>query len=108
MHNDTVWRTNRVRQALQKGDLAIGAIMQLASPELVEMAGRNGCDFVIIDCEHGSFYLEGAVNMIRAAEAIGITPLVRVSDSDAGHIMRALDAGAMGVVVPNVASAAQA
>lgn len=82
--------------------------MQLASPELIEMAGRNGCDFVIIDCEHGSFYLEGAAEMIRAADAVGITPLVRVPNSDPSYIMRALDAGAMGVVVPNVSTLAQA
>ncbi|MBI2293167.1 MAG: aldolase [Betaproteobacteria bacterium] len=100
-------RVNRVKQALQQGGVAIGAIMQLASPELVEMAGRNGCDFVIIDCEHGSFYLEGAAEMIRAADAVGITPLVRVPNSDPSYIMRALDSGAMGVVVPNVSTLAQ-
>ena len=107
MNSTKMQRVNRVKQALQQGGVVIGAIMQLASPELIEMAGRNGCDFVIIDCEHGSFYLEGAAEMIRAADAVGITPLVRVPNSDPSYIMRALDSGAMGVVVPNVSTLAQ-
>jgi 4-hydroxy-2-oxoheptanedioate aldolase len=76
--------------------------------KVVEMAGSNGCDFVIIDGEHGSFGLESAVAMMRAADAVGVTPLVRVPDSDPVRIMKVLDACAMGVVVANVSGAAQA
>jgi 4-hydroxy-2-oxoheptanedioate aldolase len=107
VNNRELQRVNRVRQTLQEGDIVVGAIMQLASPELIEMAGRNGCDFVLIDCEHGSFYLERAVDLFRAADAIGVTPFVRVPNGDPSFIMRALDSGAMGVVVPNVSTGAQ-
>lgn len=100
-------RINRIRQTLGGNGVAVGAIMQLASPELIEIAGHAGCDFVLIDCEHGSFQLERAVELLRAADAIGITPVVRVPNNDASFIMRVLDAGAMGVVIPNVCSRQQ-
>ena len=95
-------RPNLVRQALLRGETASGIVAQINCPEIIEIAGAAGFDFVYIDCEHGSFYLEGATAMIRAAEAAGITPLVRVPNHDSSFIGRILDAGAMGVVVPNV------
>nr|WP_277990329.1 aldolase/citrate lyase family protein [Pandoraea sp. LA3] len=82
--------------------------VQTASPEIIEMCGAAGLDFVWIDAEHGSFDLEKAVDMFRAAEAHGVTPLLRVPSLDAASVMRALDAGAMGIIVPNVSSAEQA
>lgn len=103
-----LYRTNHVRSALQRGAIATGVAVQLACPESVEIAGAVGLDFVYIDCEHGSFFLETAVGMIRAAEAIGITPIVRVPDQQPSLIMHALDAGAMGVIVPNISTGAQA
>jgi len=101
-------RTNSLKQSIARGDVVVGPVMQLASPELIEMAGAAGFDFGWIDCEHGSFYLEQAVEMVRAADAIGMTALIRVPNQDPSFIMRALDTGAMGVVVPNVSTAAQA
>lgn len=101
-------RTNRVIEALERGDTALGVAIQMHSPEAVEAAGAIGYDFVYIDCEHGSFYLEGATHMLRAAEAVGITAIVRVPSHEPTFIMRVLDAGAMGVIVPNVSTAEQA
>ncbi|MGY8685359.1 aldolase/citrate lyase family protein [Bradyrhizobium sp. UFLA05-153] len=82
--------------------------MQTNSPEVVEMAASAGYDFVYLDCEHGSFGFDGLVPLIRAAEAAGTTPIVRVPDHALSFIMRVLDAGAMGVIVPNIKSAAEA
>ncbi|GAA5236689.1 HpcH/HpaI aldolase family protein [Verticiella sediminum] len=101
-------RTNTVRAGLAEGRLLAGPVMQVASPELIEMAGAAGFDFVWIDCEHGAFHLETAVHMLRAADAVGLTALVRVPDQTPSLIMRVLDAGAQGVVVPNVSDGAQA
>lgn len=101
-------RTNALKQAIARGAVVAGPVMQLGSPELIEMAGAAGFDFGWVDCEHGSFYLEQAVAMVRAADAIGLTPLIRVPNHDPSFIMRALDTGAMGVVVPNISTAEQA
>ncbi len=101
-------RENRILSKRAAGDIAIGVNLQMSSPELVEIVGATGYDFALFDCEHGSYYLDRVVDMCRAADAVGITPLVRVPDQSPSFIMRALDAGAMGVVVPNIASRTQA
>jgi 4-hydroxy-2-oxoheptanedioate aldolase len=101
-------RQNLVQMALAEGRSAIGIGVQTASPETVEMVAVAGYDFAYIDCEHGAFDLGMATQMIRAAEAAGTTPIVRVPDHQPSFIMRILDAGAMGVIVPNVRSRREA
>jgi 4-hydroxy-2-oxoheptanedioate aldolase len=108
MSGYTKQRVNRVKNNDRNGDLVAGVTVQLSSPEVVEMCGASGYDFVWIDAEHGSFELETAVHMFRAADAFGMTPLFRVPNHEPSLIMRALDAGAMGVIVPNVSTRAQA
>lgn len=102
------YRENRILTKRAAGGTAMGVNLQMSSPELVEILGATGYDFALFDCEHGSYYLDRVVEMCRAADAVGITPLVRVPDQSPSYIMRSLDAGAMGVVVPNIANAAQA
>lgn len=101
-------KVNKVKERLGKGGVSLGATVFIASPEIVEMVGNAGYDFVWIDCEHGSFYLETAVQMIRAAEASNVTPVVRVPDHDPSFIMRILDAGAIGVIIPGITTKEQA
>lgn len=72
------------------------------------MIGCADFDFVIIDTEHVLMNPETLENMIRAAETAQVTPLVRVGDSQPGTILRVLDSGAQGVVVPNVQSREEA
>lgn len=108
MQNLASPRINRAKLNLSSTGFVSGLTVQTASPEIVEMCGAAGLDFVWIDAEHGSFDLETAVAMFRAADAHGVTPLLRVPSLDASSIMRALDGGAMGVIVPNVSTAGQA
>ena len=100
-------KENLIIKRLSEGKAAIGVAGQMNSPENIEIAGAAGFDFTYIDCEHGSFYLEGATNMIRAADAVGITPIVRLPNHEPSGIARALDAGAMGVIIPNVSTCEQ-
>jgi 4-hydroxy-2-oxoheptanedioate aldolase len=101
-------RTNLVKEKRARGELPMGVIIQTGSPDNVEMAGVNGLDFVVLDCEHGSLAFDRVTEMLRAADGVGITPFVRVPDHTPHHVLRALDAGAMGVIVPNVKTADQA
>lgn len=101
-------KPNYVLDAVRQGRIATGVAVQFGAPEVVESAGAAGYEFVYIDCEHGSFFIDTAVEMIRAADAVGTTPVVRVPGQDPSYITRMLDAGAMGVIVPNVNTAAQA
>jgi 4-hydroxy-2-oxoheptanedioate aldolase len=101
-------RRNRIKAAIADGRSAWGVGVQTNSPDMVEMAASTGFDFVYLDCEHGSFGFDGVIQLIRAAEASGTTPIVRVPDHTPSFIMRVLDAGAMGVIVPNVRNAEEA
>jgi 4-hydroxy-2-oxoheptanedioate aldolase len=92
---------------LSKGS-SLGTWSQIASAEIIDMLGAAGLDFTIIDCEHGAFGIETAENLFRACDANGIAPLVRAPSADPVFVGRALDAGAAAVVVPGIATAAQA
>lgn len=72
-----------------------------ASPVLVEAMGHAGMDFTIIDMEHCPTQLETVVHLMRAADASGVAPLVRVPELDPPLIGRTLDAGAQGIVLPH-------
>ncbi|MGH3656728.1 MAG: HpcH/HpaI aldolase family protein [Micromonosporaceae bacterium] len=97
-------RANPVKAKLRAGEPVYGLFCAIPAPALVEMIGCAGYDFVVIDTEHTLVSPQELENLIRAAEAVSITPLVRVPEHDPGAILRALDAGAMGVVVPHVRS----
>jgi 4-hydroxy-2-oxoheptanedioate aldolase len=79
-----------------------GAIVNFTSSWFIDMIGLAGFDFVVLDAEHGPLTPETAETMIRAAEAAGIDPIVRVPANVAHEILRYLDVGAAGVQVPHL------
>lgn len=84
----------------------VGTWAQIPHPEVVEILGHAGFDFAIVDLEHGHFGIERATEILRACDAVGLAPLARVRDiRDVGAT---LDAGATAVVVPGIASRAEA
>lgn len=95
-------RPNRLKRALRDDIPVFGLINSAPAPLLVEMLGYAGYDFVILDLEHASPNPETLENLIRAAECCGVTPLVRVPGAQPDAILRVLDAGAQGIVVPHV------
>ena len=62
----------RVRGKLEAGGHAFGATIQIPSPEIVEIAGYAGLDYVWIDAEHGTMDLSDISHLVRAADASGI------------------------------------
>ena len=100
-------KQNPVKQALREGKTVFGVYIGIPSPTMVELAGHAGFDFVRIDVSHNGYDLPTVVHMIRAAEAAGIVPMVRV-DCDPCLITNLLEAGAMGLIVPDVATRAKA
>jgi 4-hydroxy-2-oxoheptanedioate aldolase len=93
---------------LRAGETVTGLFCELPCPEAVEIAGLAGWDFVIIDGEHAPITAHLLPAMVRAAGSAGIPSIVRVASSDAAGIQHALDAGASGVQIPQIASAAAA
>lgn len=67
-----------------------------------------GFDFVIIDNEHTAFGPETAIQMVRAADAAGIAPLIRMPENSPSPISKVLDIGSQGAMIPRVASREEA
>lgn len=100
-------RENKLKRKLKAGGLCIGATMSFPAPEFVEIAAAVGFDFVTIDVEHVPIDDIEVTNMIRAAEAFGVTPIVRTAN-DPDRILRYLDVGAQGIHVPRCSNAGEA
>lgn len=101
--------TNRpLATRIARGDTVYGVIVKMPSPAMVEMAGHLGFDLVVIDTEHGTADNTELETHLRAADSAGIPVLVRTGANDPLSTLRALDAGATGVIVPHVASADEA
>ena len=99
-------RTNSLKRKLAAGQRVCGVLVELHNPELVELFGHLGYDFVFLDGQHCGLNVEGARGLIRAADVTGMTSLVRVPRNDASVILEYLDAGAGGIIVPNITSRA--
>jgi len=96
-------RTNRVKKVMREGKLALGTYVTFADPQIVEIIGLAGFDAAFIDMEHTDFDLPLVGEMIRAADLSGVTSIIRVPDNDAKLILRLLDMGAEGIIIPHVA-----
>lgn len=101
-------RENQLKRKLQQGEVVLGLFVNCSYPGFVEICGYAGFDFAIIDLEHGPLHPLVAENLCRAADCVGIAPLVRVGKNDSLHIQRALDIGSAGVQVPQIETKADA
>lgn len=101
-------KTLRLRQALAQKRPFLGIQCFIGTPTIVEMLGQFDFDFVMIDNEHTSLNPETIEYMVRVADSVGVTPIVRVAHNDESQILKALDTGAAGVIVPHVMNAEDA
>jgi 2-keto-3-deoxy-L-rhamnonate aldolase RhmA len=101
-------RPNTLKAKLAGGQRAVGVLLTINSPELVELFGHLGYDFVFVDGQHGGLTVETARELIRAADVTGMTALVRVPRNDPSVILEYLDAGAGGIIVPDLVDPAEA
>lgn len=85
-----------------------GPFVQLPAVGGVEIFAHAGFDLVNIDLEHGAINLETAENMVRAANANDIAPMIRVLANRPELITAALNIGAAGVLVPHVSTVEEA
>lgn len=93
---------NLLKDKILRGEKVIGTFFELGSNTAVECLGISGLDFLIIDTEHGPFETESTMNFIRAAELRDITPFVRIKEISRSSVLRNLDIGAKGLIVPCV------
>jgi 4-hydroxy-2-oxoheptanedioate aldolase len=98
-------RENKMKARLLAGQPVAGVIISSADEQLVEVLGLSGFDYVMIDCEHGHMSVRECETLVRAAEAVDVTPVVRVPHNAPDLILRHLDTGAQGIVIPQVNTA---
>lgn len=91
---------NKVISKLKNGESVIGTFFEIGGATAVECLGISNLDFLIIDTEHGPFDVESSLSYIRAAELKGITPFVRIKNKSRDSILKMLDIGAQGIVIP--------
>ncbi|MSU48401.1 MAG: hypothetical protein EXS37_04795 [Opitutus sp.] len=100
-------RKNLAWRKLARGETVFGPNLQIPSPELVELFGLAGFDFVMLDGEHGAT-TPHLPSLILACDAAGVTSIVRVPSHDRGWVLPAMELGAGGIQVPMVETEAQA
>ena len=101
-------RRNPLKEAMERGEPAVALWLTTPWPAVAEMAGAAGALGVLVDLEHVSHDVLQAEEAIRAADAAGISAIVRPSSIDPPAVSRLLDAGAHGIVFPKVETAADA
>jgi len=99
---------NPLKTKLANGGAAIGTMVTMPSPHLMQLFAASGFDWLLIDREHGAIGAETMQAMINATTGSGATPLVRVPEDELWMVKTALDAGALGVFFPFIINAGQA
>jgi 4-hydroxy-2-oxoheptanedioate aldolase len=98
----------RLRTTLASGRVTAGGWCSIPSAFSAEMMGRTGFDWICVDTQHGLTGYQEMTGMLQALAATGTPSIVRVAWNQPAEIMRALDAGAEGVIVPMVNSPLEA
>ncbi|MCD8141038.1 MAG: aldolase/citrate lyase family protein [Planctomycetaceae bacterium] len=84
------------------GETLYGTFADFLSPDIVEMFGLAGFDFTVVDCEHGASGPDRAVDMVRAGTVTNMPTMVRVPNALPSTILKHLDIGSAGIMVPLV------
>lgn len=100
--------TNTLKTRLRAGEAAIGSWLSVAHPTIGEVMGQAGFDWLIADMEHGILSLEALQSLMIAVAGAGATPMVRVAWNDPVRIKQVLETAPLGLVIPQVNTAAEA
>jgi 2-dehydro-3-deoxyglucarate aldolase/4-hydroxy-2-oxoheptanedioate aldolase len=102
-------RENPVKRALAAGGTPLGTMVcEFLTSNVPRLVRSAGADFVLYDLEHSGFGLDVLRDLLPATNATGVVPLVRVPDAVYDSISRALDLGALGIMIPACESADEA
>ena len=98
---------NKIKEKLKNGETVIGSVIYSWSPNIMEVAGLAGLDFIRIDNEHAWRQDASAENLIRAAVIADVVAIMRIDRENPYLVRKALELGAGGVLVPDVHDAAE-
>ena len=97
-------RANRLKEIWQSGKAASNCWLSLPAALGAEILAHQGWDSLTVDMQHGQFDFTAVYAVLTAISTTQAVPLVRVAWNKPGDIMRALDAGAYGIICPNIES----
>ena len=97
--------TNTTKQKLNNGETVYGAFFRTPDTSLVELQGYLGWDFLVLDGEHGTLQPRDIEDQCRACELRGMTPIARATTNEQSIILRFMDTGAQGALIPFVNTA---
>jgi 4-hydroxy-2-oxoheptanedioate aldolase len=95
-------------RAWNAGKVTIGAACKIPSSLVAESVASVGFDYVYVDQQHGVIGNADLLHMLQAIAACGAAPVTRVASNEQAAINRALDFGAMGVIIPGIETEADA
>ena len=101
-------RKNKIKQMWQEGKSATLGWLSISHSFSAEMMARQGFDALCIDMQHGTGELNNVLPMLQAVSQTDTVPIVRVAWNDPAAIMKALDLGAYGIIVPLINNAEEA
>jgi 4-hydroxy-2-oxoheptanedioate aldolase len=93
---------NHVKQRLRAGRACFGSLLNFGDPLVAELMASVGFDWLLADTEHGPIDLATLATMFATITRYPCAPLVRVHALDEENVKRVLDAGAWGVLAPNI------
>ncbi|MGL4279835.1 MAG: HpcH/HpaI aldolase family protein, partial [Albidovulum sp.] len=99
---------NRLRKIWAAGRPALNGWLSIGNAFTAEIMAAQGYDSLTVDIQHGALDYTALLPMLQAMKGSGVVPMARVPWREPGIIMKALDAGAMGIICPMVNSAAEA
>lgn len=93
---------NHVKERLRAGQPAFGTLLNFGDPLVAELMASIGFEWLLVDTEHGPIDLGTLALMFATIGRYPVAPLVRVHALTEENVARVLDAGAWGVLAPNV------
>ena len=93
---------NTVKQKLAAGKQVVGATIQIPDPDTYCAVANSGFDFLWIEMQHSPMTYQDVAHMIMACKGAPAIPFIRVPDSTEGDIQKAVDIGALGIIIPMV------
>jgi len=95
---------NTAKQKLDRGDSVIGGTITSPDPDIYCAMANSGFDFLWIEMQHSPLTYQEVARMIWACRGAPAMPFIRVPDSTPGDIQKAMDIGALGIIIPLVDS----
>lgn len=93
---------NTVKQKLSEGKQVVGGTVSIPDPELYCAVANAGFDFTWIEMQHSPLTYQDVARMIITCKDAAAIPFIRIPDATEGDIQKAVDIGALGIIIPMV------